>query len=162
MSSVGVFVTNVSYHLLIYAIQLESLLYELHTLSFLLSPSVWIFISRISSQFQFSKPRNVDSNRSLRFWFSLVLLFNLGAVWGHAQDGAAQGRSIILDFVGMGMSTSIISRSCQFACAHASYHYNSIHPVEATTVVPRLLYHIPRDATHDNCIRNILRGRYAT
>ncbi|PCH43676.1 hypothetical protein WOLCODRAFT_122400 [Wolfiporia cocos MD-104 SS10] len=80
---------------------LDSLLYQLHILSFLLSPSIWILIARLCSQFHFARPREIDGNRTLRFWYFLVIFFNLGAVWGHAKEGASQGRSIVLDFVGM-------------------------------------------------------------
>ncbi|CCM03590.1 uncharacterized protein FIBRA_05727 [Fibroporia radiculosa] len=86
--------------------QLESLLYQLHALSFLLSPSIWIYLCRVISQFHFARPRNIDSGRSLRFWFGLVVLFNVGALWSHTQEGAAQGRSIILDFIGMAHAPS--------------------------------------------------------
>ncbi|KZT11042.1 uncharacterized protein LAESUDRAFT_721462 [Laetiporus sulphureus 93-53] len=80
---------------------LASLLYQLHTLSFLLSPSIWLYVARVTTQWQFSRPRSLDPSRSLRVWFLLSVLFNLGALWDHAKEGAAQGRSIILDFVGM-------------------------------------------------------------
>ncbi|CAL1706937.1 unnamed protein product [Somion occarium] len=79
---------------------LNTLLYELHTLSFFLSPSIWGYICRVSSQYQFARPRS-DPNRTLKFWFFLILFFNLGIVWSHIFEGASPGRSVILDFVGM-------------------------------------------------------------
>ncbi|OCH88871.1 hypothetical protein OBBRIDRAFT_794821 [Obba rivulosa] len=85
---------------------LDTLLYQLHTLSFLLSPSIWAFICRLTVQWQFSRPREIHSSKSLRFCFILIFLFNFGIVWTHAVQGAAQGRSIILDFVGIGHDPS--------------------------------------------------------
>ncbi|KAI0705007.1 hypothetical protein C8T65DRAFT_810050 [Cerioporus squamosus] len=80
---------------------LTSLLYQLHTVSFLLSPRLWPFICRLSTQFQFSRPREIDSQRSLRFWFILIVLVNLQCFYNHVVKGASEGRSIILDFVGV-------------------------------------------------------------
>ncbi|TFK54419.1 hypothetical protein OE88DRAFT_1192176 [Heliocybe sulcata] len=80
---------------------LDTLLYQLFTLSFFLSPTVWPLICRTATQFQFSRPRELDPKRSLRFWFFLVLLFNAGSIWSHAAEGAVVGRTVVLDFVGM-------------------------------------------------------------
>ncbi|KAH9930386.1 hypothetical protein B0H21DRAFT_761568 [Amylocystis lapponica] len=91
---------------------LDSLLYQLHTLSFLLSPALWVFICRVASQFQWSKPREIDSSLSLRFWVMLIVFFNFGGVWGHATEGQAQGRSVILDFVGMANAPSKMHLLC--------------------------------------------------
>lgn len=91
-------------------LQLDTLLYQLHTLSFFLSPSIWIYIVRILSQFQYSKPRELDPSRSLRFFYSMVLLFNLPSLWKHFTRGEAGGRVIILDFIGMCMLN--LSDSC--------------------------------------------------
>ncbi|EMD37358.1 hypothetical protein CERSUDRAFT_114032 [Gelatoporia subvermispora B] len=85
---------------------LDTLLYQLHTLSFLLSPSIWAFLCRLTVQWQFCRPRELHASRTLRFWFFLIVLFNFGIVWTHAVRGAAQGRSIILDFVGIGHAPS--------------------------------------------------------
>ena len=86
--------------------QLTSLLYQLQTVSFLLSPRLWPFLCRLATQFQFSRPREIDSQRSLRFWFILIVLVNIQCFYQHAFNGAAEGRSIILDFVGVGESGS--------------------------------------------------------
>ncbi|KAF8893816.1 hypothetical protein BD779DRAFT_1503530 [Infundibulicybe gibba] len=80
---------------------LDGLLYQLHTISFFLSPSVWTFILRLISQFQCSKPRELDSTRPLRFFFAMVLLLNIPTIWNHAIDGAVEGRGVVLDFVGL-------------------------------------------------------------
>ncbi|TDL24315.1 hypothetical protein BD410DRAFT_745707 [Rickenella mellea] len=89
---------------------LDHLLYQLHTLSFLLAPSMWIYACRCATQFHCSKVRDLDVGRSLRFWFAAVLLCNAGAVWSHALDspaaGAAAGRGLVLDFVGMSHTPS--------------------------------------------------------
>ncbi|KAF8070509.1 hypothetical protein FPV67DRAFT_1487666 [Lyophyllum atratum] len=85
-------------------VSLDALCYQLHTLSFILSPSIWSFICRLLSQFQCSKPRDLEATatRSLRFFFANILLLNLSSVWYHATQGAAEGRAIVLDFVGLG------------------------------------------------------------
>ena len=41
-------------------------------LSFLLSPRLWLFLLRISTQSQFAHSRSIDPQRSLRFWFIIV------------------------------------------------------------------------------------------
>jgi len=80
---------------------LDTLLYQLHTLSFFLAPSIWIYIFRMVSQFQCSKPRELDSSRSLRFFFTMALFLNLPSLWTHSSRGPSEGKVIILDFVGM-------------------------------------------------------------
>ncbi|KAI0779698.1 hypothetical protein C8Q74DRAFT_1316215 [Fomes fomentarius] len=87
---------------------LNSLLYQLQTVSFLLSPRFWPFLCRLATQFQFSRPREIDSQRSLRFWFILIILVNIQCFYQHAFHGAAEGRSIILDFVGTAHKSSKI------------------------------------------------------
>ncbi|TFK44763.1 hypothetical protein BDQ12DRAFT_673535 [Crucibulum laeve] len=80
---------------------LNALCYQLHALSFFLSPSVWSLALRIISQLQCAKPRDIDATRSLRFFYAMLLLFNGPTLWNHATQGAAEGRAIVLDFVGM-------------------------------------------------------------
>jgi len=80
---------------------LDTLLYQLHALSFFLSPSLWTFVCRLIAQFQLSKPREVDSSRSLRFLYIMVFLFNASSVWAHVAQGATEGRAVVLDFVGL-------------------------------------------------------------
>ncbi|KAF8200758.1 hypothetical protein BJ912DRAFT_947081 [Pholiota molesta] len=87
---------------------LDSLLYQLHTLSFFLSPSLWIYAGRVLSQFQYSKPRELDPTRSLLFFYTMVLLFNVPSLWYHFIKEAVEGRIIILDFIGMSYSPSKI------------------------------------------------------
>ncbi|KAH9929532.1 uncharacterized protein BXZ73DRAFT_90387 [Epithele typhae] len=84
----------------------NSLLYQLHTISFLLSPRLWPFIVRMSTQFQFTRPRDVDSQRSLRFWFIVVVVINLQSLFYHIFSGPSENRSIVLDFVGIGHKPS--------------------------------------------------------
>ncbi|KAF8973208.1 hypothetical protein BDZ97DRAFT_662597 [Flammula alnicola] len=85
---------------------MDALLYQLHTLSFFLSPSIWIYVCRVLSQFQYSKPRELDPTRSLRFFYTIVLLFNLPSLWYHSTRGAVEGRIVILDFIGMSYTPS--------------------------------------------------------
>ncbi|KIP04866.1 hypothetical protein PHLGIDRAFT_31161 [Phlebiopsis gigantea 11061_1 CR5-6] len=79
---------------------IERLLYQLYTISFFLSPFLLPFLCRTIFQFQFARPRDIDPRLSLRFWFILILLFNLSSIWAHAFQGPTMGRSVILDFVG--------------------------------------------------------------
>jgi len=80
---------------------LDAVLYQLHTLSFFLSPSIWLYICRLISQFHCSKPRELDSTRSLRFFYAMLFFLNLPNLWNHTVHGAVEGRAIILDFIGM-------------------------------------------------------------
>ncbi|KAJ8521974.1 hypothetical protein ONZ45_g1333 [Pleurotus djamor] len=67
---------------------------------------MWTLLLRIVFQFQCSKPREFDASRSLRFFFLGAVFFNASTFWFHARDGASEGRSIILDFVGMSFKPS--------------------------------------------------------
>ncbi|KIM75461.1 hypothetical protein PILCRDRAFT_35882, partial [Piloderma croceum F 1598] len=87
---------------------LDTLLFQLHTLSFFLSPSLLGFISRLFSQFQCSKPRDIDPSRSLRFWYFVLVFFNFGCIWTHAIEGVSEGRAVVLDFVGQAYKPSKI------------------------------------------------------
>src|ERR1700722_8488015 len=89
--------------------QLDTLLYQLHTLSFFLSPSIWPYACRLISQLHASTPRELDSNRSLLFFFNLILLFNTGSIWSHATQEAAEDKAVVLDFVGLGTTHSFIT-----------------------------------------------------
>ncbi|KAJ3517251.1 hypothetical protein NLJ89_g625 [Agrocybe chaxingu] len=85
---------------------LDTLLYQLHTLSFFLSPSLWIYVCRIIAQFQCIRPRELDANRSLRFFYFTVIILNVPSLWNHSTKGASEGRAIILDFIGMAHTPS--------------------------------------------------------
>ena len=79
------------------------MLYQLHTVSFFLSPALVPYLFRVLFQFQFARPREIDPERSLRFWFFLAFVFNFGSLWTHAtQNPGETGHSILLDFVGPG------------------------------------------------------------
>ncbi|KIY73142.1 hypothetical protein CYLTODRAFT_485850 [Cylindrobasidium torrendii FP15055 ss-10] len=80
---------------------LDSLLYQLHVIAFFVSPSIWLLILRCLCQGQCARAREIDPERTLRFYFVIILLFNGYGLWTHATAGASHGRSIILDFVGM-------------------------------------------------------------
>ncbi|KAI0058069.1 hypothetical protein BV25DRAFT_1891800 [Artomyces pyxidatus] len=85
---------------------LETLLYQLHILSFFMAPSILAVVTRCAAQFQLSKPRDYDARRSLRLWYLLILIFNFGSLWTHAAQGVSEGRSVVLDFVGMAFTPS--------------------------------------------------------
>ncbi|KAI0358673.1 hypothetical protein OH77DRAFT_1502493 [Trametes cingulata] len=79
---------------------LNSLLYQLFTISFLLSPRLWSYFCRLLVQVQFVRPREIDAQRSLRFWYFCILCNNAPALYNHIFKNPAAGRSIILDFIG--------------------------------------------------------------
>ncbi|KAH9858940.1 hypothetical protein C2E23DRAFT_872942 [Lenzites betulinus] len=80
---------------------LSTLLYQLHTVSFLLSPRIWAYLCRVLVQFHFTRPRDIDSQRSLRFWIFCILVTNSPSLYNHIGKSTAAGRSLILDFVGV-------------------------------------------------------------
>ncbi|KDR75833.1 hypothetical protein GALMADRAFT_248559 [Galerina marginata CBS 339.88] len=80
---------------------LDTLLYQLHTLSFFLSPSIWLYVCRIISQFHCATPRELDPTLSLRFFYAMLVFINVPIFWNHATRGAVEGRAIILDFIGL-------------------------------------------------------------
>jgi hypothetical protein len=73
---------------------------------------------RTAGQFQLSHPREFGPKRTLRFRFALIAMFNAISIWNHAHVGAPEGRSAVLDFVGMGTSS--------FRCD--SRYTRQIHP----------------------------------
>ena len=77
-------------------------MYQLHILSFFMAPSLLALCARLFAQLQISRPRLVDPKRTLRFWYIVIVLFNLGTIWSHAISGVPEGRTVILDFIGMG------------------------------------------------------------
>jgi len=83
--------------------KLDILLYQLHALSFFLSPSLFLSFCRLVAQFICSKPRELDPERALRFFYAICLLLNLPSICIHLLRGVVEGRAIILDFIGMCM-----------------------------------------------------------
>jgi len=81
---------------------LDNLILQLYTLSFFLSPTLLPLLCRVSSQFIFYKPRELDPKLSLRVWFLILFVSNGPSFWTHVRDGATEGRAVVLDFVGMG------------------------------------------------------------
>lgn len=73
-----------------------------------MSPSILALVTRTAAQFQLSKPREMDPGRTLRFWYFLIFLFNFGSLWAHTITGTAEGRAVILDFIGMCMSNGFL------------------------------------------------------
>jgi hypothetical protein len=93
LSSLSPFLTNIH--------QLDTLLYQLHVLSFLLAPALPALLVRAAAQFQLARPRTLQPTRGLRFWYALVLLANAVPLWTHA-DAPGVGRAVVLDFIGVG------------------------------------------------------------
>jgi len=83
---------------------IDGLCYQLFALSFLLAPSLLQLVARTTSQFQFSRPRDLDSHRSLRFWVFIICCANTGSVLNHVTyrpSDMASRRGLVLDFIGM-------------------------------------------------------------
>ncbi|KAJ7096248.1 hypothetical protein C8R44DRAFT_812531 [Mycena epipterygia] len=80
----------------------DILLYQLHVLAFFLSPSIWALIGRVLLQSQCSKPRELDAAWSLRVFIAFLVSLNGITVWNHATSGPSDGKTVILDFIGMG------------------------------------------------------------
>ncbi|KAH8828052.1 hypothetical protein DL96DRAFT_1601493 [Flagelloscypha sp. PMI_526] len=82
---------------------LDSLLHVLLAVGFLLSPTIWNALARLSVQAFCSNPREIDPTRThtLRLYFLFVVLGNIFGIWSHATIGTAPGRPVILDFIGL-------------------------------------------------------------
>ncbi|KAH7913897.1 hypothetical protein BJ138DRAFT_1170997 [Hygrophoropsis aurantiaca] len=85
---------------------LDNLISQLHAVSFFLFPSLLPLVCRVVCQFFCYKPREWDPKVSLRVWFVVLCLFNIPSVWSHATEASIEGRSVILDFVGLGYQPS--------------------------------------------------------
>ncbi|TCD69820.1 hypothetical protein EIP91_006133 [Steccherinum ochraceum] len=141
---------------------LDTLLYQLHALSFFLSPLLWPYLFRVISQTHFNRPRDVDPKTSLKFWYFLILLFNAGSVWAHATTQPGEGRSVMLDFVGMAHTPTKFHLLCldvliiflTMLLATISYEHSLLAELPPDTT--DLLQHIPDTPTshdispHDN------------
>ncbi|KAF9566710.1 hypothetical protein CPC08DRAFT_602449, partial [Agrocybe pediades] len=90
----------------------DAVLFQLHTLSFFLSPSLWLYTCRLLSQIVCARPREIDSSRSLRFFYFIVFTFNVPNIWSHSTRGVMEGRAIILDFIGMSYQPSKLQLLC--------------------------------------------------
>lgn len=81
---------------------LHDLLFQLHIVSFFLAPSLVPLVTRaMCCQFLCYKPREIDPKVSLRSWFLLTFFLNFPSFWLHAREGTGEGRTVVLDFVGM-------------------------------------------------------------
>ncbi|KAF8743990.1 hypothetical protein AX14_013392 [Amanita brunnescens Koide BX004] len=78
---------------------LDTLLYQLHTLSFFLAPALLPLLARIAAQAH-CRPRPDDAH-SLRFYLALVLVLNVPSLWYHATRAPHDDRAVVLDFVGL-------------------------------------------------------------
>ena len=94
---------------------LDTLLYQLHTLSFFLAPGLLPLLTRIAAQAH-SRPRP-DDTHSLRFYLAIVFVLNLPSLWYHAIRAPHDDRAIVLDFVGLGASFALSPRAASIACS---------------------------------------------
>ncbi|KAI0335024.1 hypothetical protein GY45DRAFT_1317504 [Cubamyces sp. BRFM 1775] len=78
---------------------LDSLLYTLHAVSFLLYPSIWAILCRYVVQIQCTRPHAWWPGYSLRVLS--ILGSNALSVYNHAVESTEAGRAYILDFVGV-------------------------------------------------------------
>ncbi|KAJ7178496.1 hypothetical protein C8R43DRAFT_973531 [Mycena crocata] len=85
---------------------LDILLYQLHVFAFFLSPSISTLILRLLSQSQCSKPREFDAAWSLRIFFGLLVFLQVIPIYSHATSGSSEGKTVILDFIGMAHAPS--------------------------------------------------------
>jgi hypothetical protein len=88
-------------------LKLENLSLELHAVAFFLSPSLFLFFCKFVAQCVCSRPREIDPGRALRFFYVICILSNLPSIYVHLFRGVADGRAIILDFIGMCMLFSL-------------------------------------------------------
>jgi hypothetical protein len=86
--------------------QFDALLYELFVYSYFLSPSFLRLLVRCFAQFQFTRPKDVDGARSLRFFFVGLVSINVFVLGRHFFGGetSVEGRGLLLDFVGRGLT----------------------------------------------------------
>lgn len=88
---------------------LNRLLYHLFVLSFLSSPSLLQLLARVIAQFQILRPREIDPERSLRFWVIILFCANVSSLFTHAVYRTSEStiyRGIVLDFIGTANLTS--------------------------------------------------------
>ncbi|KAK0460992.1 uncharacterized protein EV420DRAFT_1746434 [Desarmillaria tabescens] len=118
----------------------------LHALSFFLSPSIWALFCRYFMQQQCVRPRDFDTHtpRSLGVWLGLITVINAFSVYPHATEGASQGRTVILDFIGLNyvpsklqlLSLDLFIMCLQMLLVFIAYE---IHVIENTNSVDTLL-----------------------
>ncbi|KAI6121686.1 hypothetical protein F5141DRAFT_529829 [Pisolithus sp. B1] len=120
---------------------LDHLIFQLYCLSFFLAPALLPLFCRV-----FSHYREASFKLPLRAWFILLCLSNLPSFWSHARDGAADGRAIVLDFVGMGYVPSklhlllldVFIVALQMVLATISYE-KSLHASSPSAIPDTLL-----------------------
>ncbi|KAF8633288.1 hypothetical protein AX17_004463 [Amanita inopinata Kibby_2008] len=79
----------------------DALLYQLHTLSFFLAPSLSSLFCRLIAQSQCTKPRDYEMARSLRFYLVVIVMLNSPSLWNHTMQTSSSDRAVVLDFVGL-------------------------------------------------------------
>jgi hypothetical protein len=123
---------------------LDTLLYQLHTLSFFLAPALLPLLARIAAQAH-CRPRPDDAH-SLRFYLALVLVLNVPSLWYHATRAPHDDRAVVLDFVGLGASLALPPRA-----ALTAY---SLRPLKASPCFPRRLHHFSPVRPHMHRLRD--------
>ena len=76
------------------------------------------------------------------------MLSNGLSLWYHATQGAADGRAVVLDFVGLGMNNFILALSL-------TNHPVSLCAVQTTAPGSRFFHHFSPVGAHDDRVRNI-------
>jgi hypothetical protein len=109
--------------------QLHDLLFQLHIVSFFLAPSLVPLVTRaMCCQFLCYKPREIDPKISLRSWFLLTFFLNFPSFWLHAREGTGEGRTVVLDFVGMGAFITLLA-----FMKMTTRTSQSMHPLKCTS-----------------------------
>ncbi|THU95663.1 hypothetical protein K435DRAFT_966314 [Dendrothele bispora CBS 962.96] len=80
---------------------LDALLYQLFSISYFLSPSMFALLLRLSAQIMCKNPRELFPTFPLGAFLLLLLCFNGFSLYHHITQGAVEGGAIILDFVGL-------------------------------------------------------------
>lgn len=155
IASVGIELVSIQWrkYSLFDMLKLDLLLYQLHAVSFFLSPSLFLSFCRLVAQFICLKPRELGPGRALRFFYLLFMLLNLPSICTHLFRGGVDGRAIILDFIGncMFMPFSRKNRVVQ------NFNFLSPQPIKLKIplVLSGLVHHILPASPGHHFIRNI-------
>ncbi|KAH7927133.1 hypothetical protein BV22DRAFT_1111267 [Leucogyrophana mollusca] len=136
---------------------LDNLVSQLYAVSFFLFPSLLPLVCRVVCQLFCCKPREWDPKLSLRIWFAILLLLNVPSIWSHATEGTVEGRTVILDFVGLGYQPSkphlllldTLILLLQILLTTISYE-RSLHLSSPSTLPDNLQPHTPSSPTMDD------------
>ncbi len=149
VSSVSRIPLSLAFFLVLLRSKLDTLLYQLHALSFFLSPSIWALFCRYFMQQQCVRPREFDTHtpRSLGVWLGLIAVVNAFSVYPHAKrEGGVPGEDSYLglhrtQYVSFGhlIVSHILSRLCS---------------VETPTSLARLVHYVSPNALGIQCVRD--------